>query len=59
MKEQTKITTTIRIPTSNLDEMQKESAEIGISLNTYMLTAIHIGRKALNSGVTFQGDNPE
>lgn len=51
-----KETTTIRIPTRNLEAMQKEASEIGLSLNSYMLMAIHLGRKVLNSGINFSPD---
>jgi len=51
-----KETTTIRIPVDNLQEMQKEAKVIGISLNSYMLMAMHTGRKVLNSNITVVSD---
>jgi hypothetical protein len=57
--ENTKITTTIRVPLSNIEAIQKESDEMGLSLNSYMLLAIHMGRKILNSNISVCQHIPE
>ena len=44
-----KETTTVRIPSHIREELSKEAESIGISLNSYILTAIHAGRKHINA----------
>ena len=51
-----KETTTLRIPIDILEEMRKEATKVGTSLNDYMLTAMYLGRKALNGPLTFSPD---
>lgn len=47
-----KETTTIRLPPQIKAEMQEEAESYGISLNSYMLTAMKLGRKVLKEGLT-------
>lgn len=54
-----KETTTIRVPSNILVEMKTEADKIGISVNSYMLITIHMGRKILNSNISFIPDIPE
>jgi len=54
-----KETTTLRIPTNIAADMRKEAEEIGVSLNDYILMSIHIGRRVLNSNITFSPDTLE
>lgn len=39
---------TIRFPNEVLEEIKKESNEIGSSLNSYILVLIDLGRKSFN-----------
>ena len=54
-----KETTTIRIPKNIRDTMQKEAESMGISLNSYFLVAVNMGRKILNYNITVSLDIPE
>ena len=51
-----KETTTVRIPTGDLIDMQKEAEEFGLSLNSYLLVTSKLGRKMLNCKVSVSLD---
>lgn len=53
-----KETTTLRIPTSIREEMQREAEQMGISLNSYFLVVANMGRKVINSDITVSLDVP-
>ena len=54
-----KDTTTIRIPKEVRSLMQEEADAMGISLNSYFLVAMNMGRKLLSSKVTVLLEPPE
>lgn len=58
MKDE-KETTTLRVPVNILRDIKNEASQAGLSANSYMLLAIHLGRKALSSDLNLLVDTRE
>lgn len=48
--------TTVRFPDEVYDAVQREAYEVGASINSYLMTLIHLGRKTMNCAGTIENE---
>ena len=51
--------TTVRFPDEVYDAVQHEAYEVGASINSYLMTLIHLGRKTMNHAGMIENEDQD